>query len=271
MLTNEQIVKSWLHGKLPKTLETYLPVVNGLLATFDKPLADITLIDLQTFVDGLTGSDNTRRVRVGIVKSLFSFSAKQGHIPRNISEPLKPPKPKDTLSQRILTPEQVAQIIEAAGNGRDRILMRFLYVTGGRVSEVCALNWRDIKKVAKGAEVTFFGKGSKTRWVFIPNEFWLQLEAYKDKAKPGDPVFRSAMAGHLDPSRVWTIVSEAAAAAGIEGVSPHWLRHAHATHSLANGASLTAVQSGLGHESLATTTRYVHASPENSSSSYIKI
>jgi len=61
-------------------------------------------------------------------------------------------------------------------------------------------------------------------------------------------------------------VKRAAAAAGIEApVSPHWLRHAHASHAIDRGATLPGVQTTLGHGNIATTSGYLHARPESSS------
>ena len=74
----------------------------------------------------------------------------------------------------------------------------------------------------------------------------------------------------LDRSRVLRIIQEAAKRAGVEGgVSPHWLRHAHATHSLERGAPIHLVQATLGHASVATTSRYLHLRPSQSSVEFI--
>jgi site-specific recombinase XerD len=74
----------------------------------------------------------------------------------------------------------------------------------------------------------------------------------------------------LDCSRILQIVREAARRAGIDApVSPHWLRHAHASHALDHGAPLHLVQATLGHASVATTSRYLHARPDQSSAAYL--
>ncbi|MBD2033913.1 tyrosine-type recombinase/integrase [Leptolyngbya sp. FACHB-321] len=84
------------------------------------------------------------------------------------------------------------------------------------------------------------------------------------------PVFQSRKGGHINRHQLWRIVSAAAKQAGIEGkVSPHWLRHAHASHSLDRGAPIHLVQQTLGHESVAATSRYLHARPNDSSSLYL--
>ncbi|MBV8589619.1 MAG: tyrosine-type recombinase/integrase [Acetobacteraceae bacterium] len=83
---------------------------------------------------------------------------------------------------------------------------------------------------------------------------------------------RSAKGGALDPSQVHRIVKAAAARAGLPAaVSAHWLRHAHASHALDRGAPIHLVQATLGHSSVATTGRYLHARPNDSSSRYLAL
>lgn len=79
-------------------------------------------------------------------------------------------------------------------------------------------------------------------------------------------------AASLADSTVWRIVRRAAERAGIEGkVSPHWLRHCNASHALARGCSIAVVRQTLGHASLASTSEYVHAKPEDSSGLYLRV
>jgi integrase/recombinase XerD len=73
----------------------------------------------------------------------------------------------------------------------------------------------------------------------------------------------------MDPSAIFRLVQHAATRAGLEvKISPHWLRHAHATHALERGAPIHLVQATLGHASVATTGRYLHARPTDSSARY---
>ncbi|MCC5633691.1 tyrosine-type recombinase/integrase [Nostoc sphaeroides] len=89
-------------------------------------------------------------------------------------------------------------------------------------------------------------------------------------AKHDDPVFVSGKGGHLCRSMVFHIVKNAATRAEIEGnVSPHWLRHSHASHSLDRGAPIHLLQKTLGHSSVAITEMYLHARPTDSSGLYL--
>jgi site-specific recombinase XerD len=105
--------------------------------------------------------------------------------------------------------------------------------------------------------------------VLLAAAAWRALQALGPGA-PADPVFRSRAGGHLSPVQVWRIVRKAARDAGIPAdVSPHWLRHAHASHALGRQAPIHLVQQTLGHASLATTSKYAHARPGDSSGRYL--
>jgi integrase/recombinase XerD len=157
-------------------------------------------------------------------------------------------------------------------------------MSGGRVSEVADLHWRALqeRRAAEGkitGQVTFQGKGEKTRSVLLTPSTWDVVVALSHEemgagfGAPGDAVFRSQKTdGPLSRSQLWRIVRKATRNAGIkEDVSPHWFRHAHASHALDRGAPAHLVQQTLGHQSLATTSRYTHARPDDSSGQYLGI
>jgi integrase/recombinase XerD len=152
-----------------------------------------------------------------------------------------------------------------------------MYAAGLRVSEVCGLKWRDVQEREEGAgQINVYGKGGKTRVVLLSPETWVESFALKGSCGDGgadDPVFASRKGkGHLHPSQVKRIIQAAAERAGIDApVSPHWLRHAHASHALDRGAPIHLVQATLGHASVATTGKYLHARLEDSSARYLGI
>ena len=103
---------------------------------------------------------------------------------------------------------------------------------------------------------------------------WADLQALRatGDTTPDAPVFRSRKGGHLTARQAQRLVDAAARRAGLRaGVSPHWLRHAHATHALERGAPIHIVQATLGHASVATTGRYLHARPTDSSARYLAV
>lgn len=163
-------------------------------------------------------------------------------------------------------------MIALEGQPRNKCLLLTLYAGGFRVAELCSLKWSDLQGRDTAGQITVFGKGSKTRTVLVPQSVWTSLMLLRGDAPQHAPVFRSRKGRHLDESQVWRIVRKAAKRAGIEkAVSAHWLRHAHASHALDRGAPIHLVQQTLGHSSVATTGKYLHARPADSSANYLPV
>ena len=173
--------------------------------------------------------------------------------------------PKDTLGERLLSEDEVAGLLHAPYRRQKQVFLRFLYYTGARVSEAIGLRQRDIAHTPQGTIVTLYGKGDKTRFVHIPEHLYDDLASLGVKSTPDTRFFPWGR------TTAWKIVKSATRDARIDkGVSPHWLRHAHATHSLDNGAPIHVVQDTLGHSSLETTRHYLHVRPGVSSSDNLK-
>lgn len=271
--TDDQLIGLWLHGKSQHSQRAYAADIAKFAAFVAKPLSFVTLGDLQQFADSLLDlSDNTRKRTISSVKSLFTFGQRLGYLQYNVAAALKAPKPKNTLAERILTEGEVLTMIALTTKPRDKVLVRLLYASAGRVSEICGLTWRDVQPSGESGQVTLFGKGGDTRAVKLSAETWKALQGAKGEAGPDEPVFASQMGGAMVPSRIWQIVREAARRAGIVGnVSPHWFRHSHASHALDRGASVALVRDTLGHSSLAVTSRYTHAKPDQSSALHLAV
>lgn len=268
---HEQLITMWLDGRSPHTRSSYRRYAREFLAYLNKPLHLATLADVQGWRLTLSGkSDNSIKTATSAVKSLFTFAHKIGVLQVNVGAALKQVKPKDCLNERILSELEVQTMIALETDPRNRLILRLLYSGGLRVSELSILTWKDLKERGDSGQVTVYGKGRKTRTVLLKQDVWLELVKLRGDRKSDDPVFQSRKGGHINRHQLWRIVSAAAKRAGIEGkVSPHWLRHAHASHSLDRGAPIHLVQQTLGHESVATTSRYLHARPNDSSSLYL--
>lgn len=271
----EQLLDLWLHGKSKQCQRAYRGDVTQFLVFCDgKSLLRVTLNDVQAFSTALEQqgySSATRNRRLSAVKSLLSFGHKIGYLPYDVGAPVEAPPVKNTLAERILSELEVMTMIALETNHRNKLLVRFLYLSGARVSEVSQLCWCDLKAVGERGQVTLFGKGGKTRIVALPSDFFKELNSLRGGATTNDPVFVSRKGGKsLKPNQIRNIVSAAGKRAGIDGsVSCHWLRHSHASHSLDRGASIQLVQATLGHASVATTSRYLHAKPNDSSALYL--
>lgn len=280
--TNDQLINLWCHGKSPETSEAYRRDLSYFLAFVgNKPLWEVTLNDVQEFSDALSLKNYalaTIRRRLSAVKSILSFGHKIGVLPVNVGFPLIVPKPKDKLAERILSESQVLTMIAMEPNPRNQALLRFLYATGMRVEELCQLRWRDLQPgSAGGGQVTIYGKGGLTRTVVFSKETWEQVKALRGDAGWDEPVFRSRVRSrdgshHLSDTQVLRIVRTAAERVGIDlKVSPHWLRHCHGTHAADRGVPLHLIQQTLGHASLTTTSRYLHARPKDSSAMHLAV
>ena len=293
--TDDRLVELWLARKAPSTQRKYAEDLSKFADfTEGEPLAAVTLSDLHDFaefISVLMAPSSQGRV-LATIKSLLSFANKVGYLPFNIGAAVELPKVKNTLSERILTEAEVHRIINAPKNTRDRTLLSVLYAGALRREEAVRLKWRDLKDrddlEAGVGQATLFGKGSKTGIALLPASVYSQVlslrrvtektvEGHKVERYAGEnePVFRSrktrnSRGGHLEVSQVNRIVSKAATDAGIDrAVSPHWLRHAHASHAHARKTDLALIRDTLRHSSIATTGRYLHARPNDSSALHL--
>ena len=257
----------------------------GWLAARKRDLASAQRGDVEDYLvaceaEGLAVS--TRARRLSAIKQLYRFAFEEGLRADNpavqIAGPGRPKRLPKTLST-----EEVDRLLEAAeAHGRsadDRMrntcLMQLLYATGMRVSELVTLPL----SAARGDPrmLLIRGKGGKERMVPLSPPArvalaeWLsrrdaQETLKKTEGKPSSSfLFPSrGKAGHLTRHAFYIMIKDIAVAAGVSPakVTPHTLRHAFATHLLANGADLRAIQTFLGHADVATTEIYTHVLEE---------
>ena len=164
-------------------------------------------------------------------------------------------------------------MIDREPETRNKALLLVLYASGCRVSGLCALRWRDTADRNDGrGQITVTEKGGKTRSILLSAETWKALVSLRaDQDDDSAPVFVSRKGGALQRMAVWRIVRTAGERAGLDGLSPHWFRHAHASHALERGAPIHLVKQTLGHASVATTGTYLHARPDDSSALYLGV
>lgn len=270
---NVQFLERWLHGRGAHTRRAYRADIGRFLASAGKPLGRVILGDLHAFAARLASLAPTSRARtLSAVKSLLAFGHRLAYRPVDVGGALRLPPSKATLADRILEEGDVHRLIALEPDARNHLLLRLFYASGVRVSELCALRWRDVQARQEGGQVTIYGKGAKMRAVVLPAGPWRELAGMRGDAGPDGPVFISRLGGPLSKSQAWRIVRAAAVRAGIPAnVSPHWLRHAHASHALDRGAPIHLVQATLGHASVATMGKYLHARPTESSGKYLAV
>lgn len=232
------------------------------LATFDQ----IGILAKQ-----IDGNANTRSRRLSALRSFFRYLQQAGHREDNPARAVRLPQAKQDLAERILSETEYHQVLAKEENPRNALLIELLYATGGRISEALGAKWSDAQSRDAGGQITYFGKRDKTRTVLIPPGLWDKLIA--GRTADDDFIFPSPrIAGKpLSATQAWRIAQAAGMRAIGKRVSPHWFRHAHASHAIDRGAPVSLVQQTLGHADLRTTSRYVHARPNDSSSLYLAV
>ena len=274
----QEIIFSWLlQKKEGTTRRNYKREVEKFFGRFHGvSLKEISVGHLSVFLserDSLSLS--SKKFAKDVLSSLLSFALKLGYLDRSPADVLDTIRVPDKTSGRLLTEEQVFRIIDRAENLRDFIIMKLLYASGMRVTELSNLGWKNFyPKADGGVQVVVHGKGDKMRSIVLPENFWLEIQTLKTLAKDleGFCFISRQKNGKLTTSQIRRIVKASALRAKIsENVSPHWFRHGHATHALERGAPIHLVQKTLGHASVATTGKYLDASPTESSSKFLGI
>ncbi len=274
------LINLWLQGKSSHSQEAYVRDVEQFVDFVDLPLSEVKLQHFWDWVNHLEEKGTlpaTQARKLAAVKSLFSFAHRIGYLLFNVGAAVTLPNVPEKLSERILTETDIQQILNQATTLRNRVLLKLFYASGARVSELSQLYWGAAiaRKNNQHGQITLLGKGNKTRTLVVPASVWkelMELKSEVEATEPNQPIFRSRKGGALSRQQIWRIVRNAAKSAGFEqNVSPHWLRHAHASHALDHGAPVHLVKESLGHQSLTTTSKYAHARPDESSSKYIDI
>jgi len=230
--------------------------------------------ELQSYMEQLSANGLSARTaarRLSALRQFFRFLHGEGWRDDDPTAQLESPRQGRRLP-KVLSEEEVDRLLAAARSkqGPEGVrlvaLLELLYATGLRVSELVGLPY---SAVAREPEMLLVrGKGERERLVPIGAAARAALADYKAVRllflkRPADErwLFPSRSAGgHLTRHRVAQLLKELAVEAGLDPskISPHVLRHAFASHLLAGGADLRAVQQMLGHADIATTQIYTH-------------
>ncbi len=267
---DDELVQLWLSELGPRTQIAYRRDSDAFREFASKRLADVRPIDVMRWRQTITGSPNYVARRVSAVRSLFAFGTSIGIIAVNPTLTIKRPRGTSSFAARTLTTQQVRSIIGAArSRKRDYLILRVLYASGMRVSEICDVRVDDVVDEGATLRIMVRGKGDKVRVVRLDRNSADLLRRQLRTKQSGQMLFESG-ARHISTSTVWRIVRRAATEAGVQApVSPHWFRHAHASHALARGCDLVTVRDSLGHSSLAVTSVYAHAMSQRSPADFI--
>jgi site-specific recombinase XerD len=209
--------------------------------------------------------------RVSTVRNFYAFLAREGHLKTNPLAAISSPKRERRLPS-ILTKDHLTALINAADEPtpqglRNRAILELMYAAGVRLSEIVALDLKNLDLAERTLIVR--GKGNKERMVLIGAPAQQAFQRYLSQGRPdlaGDEcpaLFLNRDGNRLSGRSVQQIVRRHALRAGLDQrVHPHLLRHSFATHLLDGGAELRVVQELLGHASASTTQIYTHVTEE---------
>ena len=242
------------------------------------PIKSIDALRIRSYLAHLFEKENKKSSiarKLSAVRAFFKFLMRERAIKENPSKAVSTPKQARTLP-RIMTEEEMNEFLDRIAEGartgdpalvRDRAILELLYASGLRVSELVGL---DLRQVNFGEGMVLVrGKGNKERVVPFGSKAREALNAYlpvrermlQENKKSSVALFLNHRGGRLTTRSVDRLLKKYVRQLFPNmHVSPHGLRHAFASHLLAEGADLRAIQEMLGHKSLATTQKYTQVS-----------
>ena len=269
---DRHLLALWLDGRPPSTVAAYGREAARLLAWCDRAgceLRGLTLDRLQAFVLELPAGAPGRRRSIAAVKSLIGFGHRIGYLPWDVAAPVRKPPAPDRLSARILSRAQVLDLVRGATGALERAVLVTLYLAGLRVAELAGLRWGDLTERsdlgAGWSQATVTGKGGRTRTVALPPRvavLWGLLAP--DGPDPSSWIIQPAASRQAVVRGLQRTVSRAGRRIGVRGLSPHWLRHAWASHGIDAGVEWSVIQAQGGWADARTMGRYLHARPRRS-------
>jgi site-specific recombinase XerD len=245
----------------PHTQRAYLAAITRFAKHFGRSPAELGLEDIRTYQLHLVScgvGHSTFTIAVSALRFLYTVTLRKDWRVDQIPHARRPQR-----LPIILSPTEVAQLLEAAPTLKYRTALTIVYAAGLRISEVIALKVRDIDSQRMVIRVAQ-GKGRKDRYVMLSPKLLPLLRKYWKAARPTDWLFPSKIPGQpLNVASLQRACAEARQRSRLtKPVTVHTLRHSFATHLLESGTNVRAIQLLLGHRSLATTARYTQVSPQ---------
>ena len=255
-----------------------------------KPVEALTPADMDAFaIRAFLGELHKQRIsasssarKLSAIRTFVKFLRREELVEDDPSALVASPKKPETIPAHLSIAE-MNRLLEMPDSStplgrRDRAILELFYASGLRLSELVGLDMEDVNLSARMVRV--MGKGRKQRLVPFNTSTADAVRAWlKDRAATGQradggtpmkrsraaaaPLFLNYRGGRLSTRSVDRLVRRYVALCGAKfGISPHALRHSFATHLLANGADLRAIQELLGHARLSTTQRYTHVNAQ---------
>lgn len=231
-------------------------------------LLRLTRQELREWMIDLSGehlSENSKRRMLSAVRGFYKFLMFEGHIAANPAEDIVAPQ-KGVYLPRFLNRTEIEMLLAVPDTStetglRDRAILELMYASGLRVSEAANVKMRDID--LDSGILTTTGKGSKTRRVPVGSSAiewirsYLAIRRRKERIEI-DNLFVTPVGMPVNRQIIHAFIATYAKKCGLQGVSPHTLRHSFATHLVQNNADIRSVQQMLGHADISTTQIYTH-------------
>ncbi|HIH85716.1 MAG TPA: tyrosine-type recombinase/integrase [Methanoculleus sp.] len=260
----------------PRTIEKYIQTLRRFAryvwvrenldpdgTGFDDTLLDDALLDADVNVSTALVTDffsylaerrdyrpRTLHRMISTLSSFYRYLYVQGAVAADPMIGVERPRIKNQ-ELKYLKHSQVIRLINTIENERDRLIVRLIYATGVRVSELCSISIEDID--FEDHTIRVRGKGDKIRTVFVDDETLEEIGRFIGNKIAG-PLFPGQQGKHLSPRTVQHIFRQYAP----PGITPHKIRHSYASELYRRSKNLRVVQENLGHSSIKTTEIYLH-------------
>ena len=237
---------------------------------------------LRGFLRELSGfgfSKSSIARKLSSLRGFCKFLQQRGVFERDISVGIRGPRQNPSLP-RAVAYDDVVRLLDEGPTGnkketRDRLILELFYGSGLRIMEVASLDWGDVDIPERWLRI--LGKGNKMRMVPFGRTGQELFRRWHDEVvaagyRTGEdaPLFYGVGSERLTERTINRAVTAMVKKSGLNGVTPHSLRHSFATHMLERGAPLRVIQELLGHESLTTTQRYLKITTEQMKKSYME-
>lgn len=240
-----------------RTIRSYLSSIGQLSCFYKLPPGRINIDQFKSYLHHLIVKEHCSVSRINQNISAWKLLQQdvlgRSYDPVQLKRPRREKKLPDVLSQ-----EEAIRLCNSPGNKKHRALLNLAYATGLRRNELLTMRTRHIDRSRGVIKIT--GKGNKQREVPLPESVLRMLEVYYRAYRPKVFLFEGHVQGKAySATSLSRIIKINAARAGIKkNISPHVLRHSFATHMLERGVNLKRLQLLLGHNSMKTTSVYLH-------------
>ncbi len=247
-----------IRGFSKRTIEAYLYYNKKFLDFIKKEPKDVSEDDAKRYISYLMTELKYSPKSVNLALSAVKFFYSQILQNRAFNE-VKAPKSEKKLPT-VLTKEEIKKLLDSIENQKHKLLIKFMYSAGLRVSECVNLKIDDLDLNEKMGKIRH-GKGNKERYIILSESLLKDLNNYLNKKKDNSPYIFSVNSRPITVRQAQMVVKEAAKKAGIKKrVFCHALRSSFATHLLEAGTDIRIIQELLGHSDLSTTQIYTKVS-----------